>query len=99
MPHRSAAEAREILREFLSVQSQKESIDIGDESYAWGYSPGRVPLRKGKFTIYIDSYFDVDSDPDTMKLSQAEKIERDEAERKRLSRVFAKHAVDALDSP
>jgi hypothetical protein len=84
---------------FVKTDHKRELTDTGDESYALGYGQGTVAFRRGKFTIYVSCNFDVDSDPETMNLSQPEKVERHKAERKRLAREFAKHAAAAIDNP
>src|SRR5437879_4761438 len=41
MPHKSADEAREAIREFVKYDREKQDlIGLGDEAYAWGFGLG-----------------------------------------------------------
>jgi hypothetical protein len=98
LPRSSTAEARDALKSFVGSDPTRESLQVGDESYAWGYGSGSVALRKGRLSIYIAAFADIDSDTDASSLSQEQRFEREKAEIRRLSREFAKHAVDAVDA-
>lgn len=99
LPHSSAEAARDALKSFVGSDPKRESLQFGDEGYAWGYGGGSIALRKGRLTIYIRGFADIDSDADARSLSQDQRFDREKAEIKRLSREFAKHAVNAVDAP
>lgn len=98
MPHKSAQEAAEVLKNSRQL-NRVRLTDLGDESYAGGYGSASINLRKGKFTIYISTYADIDSDVDARTLTQEQRFEREKSEKRRLSLEFAKHAVSVADDP
>jgi hypothetical protein len=98
LPHRSAEEARDVLQRGLQLNRQR-LMDFGDEAYSGGYGSANIELRRGRFTIYISTYADVDSDPDARTLNQDQRFDRQKNEMRRLSMEFAKHAVGAIDAP
>lgn len=98
IPRKSAQEAREILQRDLQL-NRKRLTDVGDEAFSGGYGDGDIAFRRGRFTVYIRTHADVDSDPDARTLSQPQRFEREKSERRRLSIEFAKHAANAVDAP
>lgn len=100
LPHKSAGEAREILQRHVRYTFNKQELsDVGDEAYAGGYGSADITFRKGRFTVYISTYADVDSDSEARTLSQQGRFEREKNEMRRWSREFAKHVANAVDSP
>jgi hypothetical protein len=97
---KSAQDAREKMQ--LVAKDMRDAVELkgfGDEAYSWGYAGSNVVFRKGKFTIYLSTYAEVDSDPDGRALSSSERGEREKSEMKRLSKEFAKHMANAIDAP
>lgn len=100
LPHGTGEEAHQALSEFMKSEWNKEPLrDLGDEAHAWGYGMSNVAFRKGRLTVYISTYAEVDSDPDARTLTQAQRFEREKSERRRLSIEFARHAASAINSP
>ena len=98
--HKSGNEAREVLQRYAKYSLNKEVLtDIGEEGYSSGYGSADVAFRKGRFTIYISTTADVDSDQDAKTLNQNQRFEREKSEMRRWSREFAKHAANAVDNP
>lgn len=98
MPHKSAQKAEEVLKNSRQL-NRVRLTDLGDEAFAGGYGSASISLRKGKFTIYISTYADIDSDVDARTLTQEQRFEREKSEKRRLSLEFAKHAAKAVDAP
>jgi hypothetical protein len=100
LPHKSGEEAREALESFVQSEWNKQPLrDFGDEAFTWGYGLSNVAFRRGRLTIYVSTYADVDSDSDARTLSQEQRFEREKNEMRRLSREFAKHGASAIDAP
>lgn len=100
LPQRSADETRDKMRDYLRRSKEaKELAGFGDQAYAWGYEGSNVAFRRGRYTVFVNTYAEVDSDTDARTLSQAQKGEREASEMRRWSREFAKHVVAAIDQP
>jgi hypothetical protein len=100
IPQKSAQEAREKMQLVAKdMRDAKELKGFGDEAYSWGYAESNVVFRRGRFTIYVSTYAEVDSDPDARMMSRAQRGERERSEMKRLSKEFAKHMTSAVDAP
>ena len=98
--HNSVEVAQQVIQEHARYSFNKETLTgLGDEAYGSGYGSSLVAFRKGKFTVYISSVADVDSDEDARSLNQEQRFEREKSEMKRLSREFARHVVNAMDDP
>jgi hypothetical protein len=100
VPHKTANEAREALINFVKYDRDKQDLEgLGDQAIAWGYGLSNIVLRKGRFNIFVSSYAELDSEPDSRSLTVPEKGERDRLEGGRLSREFARHIMKALNAP
>lgn len=98
-PHGSGNEAREAVRNFTRYERTEVVWDFGDEAYSWGYGASNIVFRRGRFVFFVSSRAVVDADSDARSLSQQQRFEKEKSERRRLSLEFAKHAVNAVDSP
>lgn len=58
-----------------------------------------VIFRRGKYTVYVTTIADVESDADSQALTREQKRARKKSEMKRLSKELAKHAAAAIDAP
>jgi hypothetical protein len=97
---KSAQDAREKMRQVAKdMKDAKELQGFGDEAYSWGYADSKVVLRRGRFTVYVSIYADVEADPDAGLMSRAQRGERERSEMKRLSKEFAKHVASVIDAP
>jgi hypothetical protein len=97
---KSAQEAREVLQNFPGHTKGAKSLeDLGDQAYTWGYRSRQVVFRRGKNIIYVEAGATVDLDPDARSLTWSQRRAREEVEVKKLTGAFAKHLVDALDTP
>ena len=100
VPYKSAQEALEVLKGFVKYESDKEQLKgLGDEAYSWGVRSANVVFARGRFLVYVEAGANVDADPKAGSLRGPERFEKEKAEVKRLSKEFAQHVVDALDSP
>lgn len=100
LPHDSSEQAKEVFKEHEKYGVNREVLrELGDEAVGSGYGSSDIALRKGKYTVYIRSTVDVDSDPDARSLTQDQRFEREKSEMRRLSREFAKYVAAALDAP
>lgn len=100
VPHKSANEARQALNDFVKYDRKIERLNgLGDEAFGWGYGQANVVFRRGRFNVYVNTYAEVDADPDAGMLRSEQRGERERLEMRRLSREFAKHMVSALDLP
>jgi hypothetical protein len=98
--HDSVEQAQQVIENHARYSFNKETLTgLGDEAYASGYGSSLVAFRRGKFTVYVSTTADVDSDPDAADLNQEQRFEREKAEMKRWSTEFARHVVDAIDAP
>ncbi len=98
--YKSGDEARQVFQSSAKYHQEKQELKgFGDEAYAWGYGLSDVAFRRGRFTIFVSTTAEVDSDPDARTLSQSERFEREKSERQRLTMEFAKHMVNAIDAP
>jgi hypothetical protein len=98
-PRSSGNEARDAVQEFISYERTEALRDFGDEAYSWGYGAANIVFRKGRLVFFVSSRADVDADADARTLSREQRFEKEKSERRRLSLEFAKHAVNAVDSP
>jgi len=100
VPHRSASEARDALQEFVKYDPEKEVLSgTGDEAYAWGYGLSKIAFRKGRFNVYVSTTADIGAKPEERSLSQDQRFDIMKSEMRKWSRIFAKHAADAVDAP
>lgn len=99
LPHHSIEQAKEVFKTHGRYGIKEVVREVGDEAVATGYGSSDIAFRKGKYTIYIRSTADVDSDPDVRSLTQDQRFEREKSEMQRLSREFAKHVAAALSAP
>ena len=100
VPHKSANEARQALIDFVKYDRRTEKLNgLGDEAFGWGYGQANVVFRRGRFNVYVNTYAEVDADPDAKTLSSEQRGERERLEMRRLSREFARHMVSAIDLP
>jgi hypothetical protein len=100
LPHDSSEQAKEEFQNFAKYGVNREALkEVGDEAMAWGYGSSDIGFRRGKYTVYISTVADVDSDPDARSLTQDQRFEREKSEMRRLSREFAKYVAAALDAP
>ena len=98
--HKSVEEAQQVIQNHAKYSFNNETLTgIGDEAYASGYGSSRLAFRRGKITVYLMVFADVDADEDARNLNQEQRFEREKSEMKRLSREFARHVVDAIDAP
>ena len=98
--HRSVEEAQQVMQNHVRYAIDKEILTgLGDEAVASAYAASLVAFRRGKFTVYVSTTADVDSDADARSLNQEQLLERERSEMKRWSREFAKHVVNAMDAP
>lgn len=100
IPHKSAAEAREVLQRHARYESNKQQLsDLGDEAYAGGYGSADIAFRKGRLTIYVSTTAEIGEKPEERMLSQSERFELMKSEMRRLSKEFAKHMAAVIDLP
>ena len=98
--HNSVEVSQQVIQEHARYSFNKETLTgLGDEAYASGYGSSLVAFRKGKFTVYVSTVADVDSDEEARNLNQEQRFEREKQEMKRLSKEFAKLIVDGIDAP
>ena len=98
--HRSVEDAQQVMQNHVRYAFNKEILTgLGDEAVASEYGSSLVAFRRGKFTVYISTFADVDADADARSLNQEQRFEREKSEMKRWSREFAKHVVNAMDAP
>ena len=98
--HKSVEDAQQVIQNHAKYSFNNETLTgIGDEAYASGYGSSRLAFRRGKFTVYISTFADVDADEGARNLNQEQRFEREKSEMKRLSKEFAKNVVDAIDAP
>src|SRR6266404_2802796 len=91
-PQQSGEKAREKMKEFAKYTREARELEgFGDQAYSWGYAGSNVVFRRGRLVVFVNTYADVDSDPDARTLTQQEKENRERSEMKRLSKEFAKH--------
>jgi hypothetical protein len=97
--HSSEEKARAVIQDHARYSFNLEAVQgLGDEAYSSGYASSLVAFRKGKLTIYVSTYADTDSDPDAQSLTQAQRLEREQAEMKRLSKELAKQVAAGIDA-
>lgn len=90
VPYKSAARAQEVIRHFLEFDKDVQDVkEIGNEAYAWGWQGSKLVIRKGKYLVYLSAGYEVDGDPETRTLDQAEKQRRLIQEIKRINQEFA----------
>lgn len=95
--HDSVAEAQASLKRFISRELNRRALtDLGEEAWGWGPDAAWIALRRRRFTIYIRTLADVDSDPDARTLNEGEKETRRKADGVRLSQEFSRHVLAAL---
>ena len=101
LPHRSVEQAKAVFKEHerYSGPNKEALTELGDEAVASGYASSLVAFRRGRYTVYISAGVDVYSDPDAGSLTEAQRLEREKSENRRVSRELAKHTADALDTP
>jgi hypothetical protein len=98
MQRKSVEDARERLFRFAHEEADaRELKGFGDEAYSWGEEGSNIVFRRGKYTVYVSTIADVDSDPDAVTLTREQKHERRKLEMQRLSKEIAKHAADGID--
>jgi hypothetical protein len=99
-PHRSADEARRLLRNSVSERPNEfQGIkDLPDEAYGWGMDHADIVLVRGRFIVYLSASPHVGYDTDAKTLTREQKDEREKSERLRLAPQFAKHVLAILDS-
>jgi hypothetical protein len=98
--HNSVADAQQVIQNHARYSFNKEMLaGLGDEAFASGYGSSQVSFRRGKFTVYLSTAADIDTDPDARGLNQEQRFEREKSEMRRWSREFARHVVDAIDAP
>ena len=100
LPHTSVEQAKEAFQNFAKYGVEPAAIsELGDEAMASGYGSSLIGFRRGKYTVYVSTSADVDSDSDARSLTQNQRFEREKSEMRRLSREFAVHVAQALDAP
>lgn len=98
LPQRSADETRDRMKDFLRRSKEaKELAGFGDQAYSWGYAGSNVAFRRGRYTVFVNTYAEIDSDPDARTLSREQKGEREKSEMSRWSREFARIVASAID--
>jgi hypothetical protein len=92
--HKSVEEARATIQTHVRYSFNSETLTgIGDEAYSSsGHESWLVAFRRGKFTVYIYVPADVGVGPDGQSPTP-ERLEREKAEMKQLSRELAKQVV------
>lgn len=100
IPYRSADEARTALANFTKYERNKEVLtDYGDEGYARGYGSADIAFRKGKLGIFVSTTAGIGGRPEERTLNQDQRFDWMKSEMRKWSRVFAKQAANAIDSP
>ena len=98
--HKSDADAQEVMRDHAKYSLNKRPlVGLGDEAYASGYASSDVAFKRGRFTVYVSTVADVDSDADAQSLTQEQRTEREKSQMQRWSKHFAQHVVTAIDAP
>lgn len=98
MPHRSGAEARTALQNFVKYDRDRETLNNhGDEAYAWGYGHSRIVIRKGRYLLFISSTATIGLRPEERMLSDSDRFELMKSEMRRWSMEFAKQASKSME--
>jgi|SRR5881394_1178750 len=96
---KSAAEAKESLERFMRQVKGQPLSGFGDGAFVWGFDGSDLELRKGRYIFELNAGANVMADSDALRLTPAQRHERQQSELKRIIREFAKHAADAIDDP
>ena len=99
LSHISVEQAKQGFQDSAKYGVKETVKELGDEVTSWGYGSAVIGFRRGKYTVYIGSGVDIDSDPDARSLTQEQHAEREKSEMRRLSLEFAKYVAEALDAP
>jgi hypothetical protein len=98
--HSSVETAREVIQNHARYSFNLEVVQgLGDEAYSSGYGSSLLAFRRGKLTVYVGTYVDIDSDREAQSLTQPQRIERELAEMRRVSTELAKQVAAGIDAP
>jgi hypothetical protein len=97
--HESVEKSHEVFKNYERYNAKEVLSGLGEEAVASGYAAADVAFRIDKFTVYISTVADVDSDADAKSLSESERTTRERSEMVRLSREFARQVARVLDAP
>lgn len=96
---KSAAEAKERIQNFMREVKGEPLPGFGDDAFIWGFDGSDLEVRRGRYVFDLNAGADILRDPDARELTPPERKTREKSEVKRIIREFAKHVVDAVDSP
>jgi hypothetical protein len=96
---KTAAEAKAHIENFMKEVKGEPLRGFGDDAFVWGFEESDLEVRRGRYIFDLNAGADVLRDPDALSITSTERHARAKAEVRRIIREFAKHVVDAVDSP